>query len=153
VRAAGDGAVEVLGKAAAATGALCAGVHVATAVAGGHGGAVEAAAFIAMAAVCLPCVRALWRHPEERVWRATGLMYGGMLFVHLLLLTAAQGTPVHAGQMAGAGHMAGGWTWTAVGMWGGLLLAGVQVALAGTVLVTGRVREQQIVGLGGLTRD
>jgi hypothetical protein len=133
VTAVGDGAVGALGRAAAAIGALCVGVHLATAVAGDHGGAVGRAVLVAMAAACLPCVRALWRRPGAGVWRATGLMYGGMLFVHLLLLSAAQGTPGHAGHMADAG------TWTDVGMWGGLLLAGVQVALAGTVLAAGAV--------------
>jgi hypothetical protein len=134
VRAGGDGA-GTLGKSAAALGALCIAVHVVTAVAGGHGSAVEAVVLVAMAAACLPCVGALWRHPVVGVWRGTGLMYGGMLFVHLLLLTAAGRSSVHAG------HRAGGWTWTETGMWGGLLLAGVQVALAGTVLATGRAGE------------
>ncbi|WP_460682973.1 hypothetical protein [Modestobacter lapidis] len=131
-----------LGRAAAATGVLCIAAHVATAAAGGgHGGPVGTALFLAMAVACLPCVRALWRHPTAGVWRFTGLMYGGMLLVHLLLITAAQGS-------AHAGHLAGGPTWTELGVWGGLLLAGVEVVLAGTVLASGRVREQQLVGLG-----
>lgn len=143
MRAGRDGAVPVLGRTAAATGAVCVGVHVATAAGGGHGGALFAAASIAMAAACLPCVRALWRRPDLRVWRATGLMYGGMLFVHLLLLTAAHGQPGHAA------HPGAGWTWAEVGMWSGLALAGVQVALAGTALAgPGHVRDQRLVGIG-----
>jgi hypothetical protein len=137
--------VPVLGRAAAATGVACVAVHVATAVGGGHGGALHAAVSLAMAAACVPCGRPLWRGPDLRVWRATGLMYGGMLFVHLLLLTAAHGRPGHAGHLAGAGQQAG-WTWTGTGMWVGLLLAAVQVAVAGTALATSRIREQQLAG-------
>jgi hypothetical protein len=125
---------------------VCVGLHAAAAAAAavgdGHGGALSAAAFIAMAAACLPCVRALWRHPDLRVWRVTGLMYAGMLFVHLLVLTASQGRPGHAA------HRGSGWTWAEVGMWSGLALAGIQVALAGTALAAARVREQRLVGLG-----
>jgi hypothetical protein len=148
VTAGGEGAVGILGRTAAATGALCVAVHLVTAAAGGHGGVVERAVFVGMAAACLPCVRALWRHPALGVWRSTAVMYGGMLFVHLLLLTAAAGGAGHTGHAAGAGHAAGGWTWAEAGMWGGLALAGLQVTLAGTVLATGRVRVQprEVVG-------
>ncbi|SDX83280.1 hypothetical protein SAMN05661080_01372 [Modestobacter sp. DSM 44400] len=135
MRAEGDGTTGTLGRTAAATGALCVGVHVATAAVGGHGEAGERAVLVAMAVACLPCVRALWRHPGVAVWRSTAVMYGGMLFVHLLLLTAAGGSSGHAG------HMAGGWTWAEAGMWSGLALAGAQVALAGTVLASGRALE------------
>jgi hypothetical protein len=111
---------------------------VATAVGGGHGGAVPAATFVVMAALCLPCVRALWRRPVRQAWRVAGLMYGGMLFVHLVLLTAGAGA-------AHAGHPASGWRWRELGMWGGLLLAAVEVVLAGAVLASGRVRAQPLV--------
>jgi len=140
VTAAREDAVGALGKAAAAVGALCVGVHVATAAAGGHGGAVQRAVVLAMAAACLPCVRSLWRHPVRGVWRDTAVMYGGMLFLHLLLVTAAEGGSGHAGHGAEAGRLAAGWTWAEAGMWAGLTLAGVQVLVAGTVLVTGRLR-------------
>lgn len=116
-------------------------MHVGTAVGGGHG-ALSAAVFVVMAAACLPCVRALWRRPDLRVWRATGLMYGGMLFVHLLLLTAAQGAPGHAA------HREAGWTWAEAGMWSGLALAVVQAAFAGTALAAGHVRGQRLVRVG-----
>jgi hypothetical protein len=122
-------------------------VHLATA--GGHGGAVGTAVLVAMAVACLPCVGALWRRPGPGTWRVTGLMYGGMLFAHLLLLSAT-GAAGHGGHMAGTPHPTGVGSWTEVGMWVGLLLAAVQVALAGTALATGRVREQQLVAVGGV---
>jgi hypothetical protein len=115
-------------------------VHLATAAAGGHGGAVAKGVLVAMAAACLPCVLALWRDPGVRVWRGTGLMYGGMLFVHLVLLSADQGDPGHAGHIVDEGRMVDAGTWPEAGMWGGVLLAALQVALAGTVLATGCAR-------------
>jgi hypothetical protein len=141
VRPEEERAVRHLGRAAATTGVACTGVHVATALGGGHRDAVPVVAFVAMAAICLPCVRSLWRSPHERAWRVAGVMYGGMLFVHLLLLTAA-------GAAAGHGptaHPADGGTWAARGMWAGLLLAAVEVALAGTVLASGRARGRPLV--------
>ncbi|WP_138759790.1 hypothetical protein [Modestobacter altitudinis] len=129
--------VAVAGRVAAVAGAVCVAVHLVTATSGGHGGAVERVVFVAMAVACLPCVRALWQRPVRGVWQATAVMYGGMAFLHLLLLSAASG---------GSGHLAGGSPVHAgadVGMWGGLLLAALQVALAGTVLASGRLREQE----------
>jgi protein involved in temperature-dependent protein secretion len=73
------------------------------------------------------------------VWRTTAAMYGGMLFVHLLLLSAASGRPEH---LTGGSHPAS--AGADLGMWGGLLLAAVQVALAGAVLASGRLREPQV---------
>ena len=116
-----------LGRVAAATGAVCVALHLAGAVAGGHGGAVVRTVLVAMAAACLPCLRALWRDPGVAAWRATGLMYGGMLFVHLLVLSAAPGTAGHAGHGTGGGRLE-------TVLWAGLLLAAVQGALAGAVL-------------------
>lgn len=139
--AAGDGhrGVVTLGRVAAGVGAVCVALPHAGAVPGGHGGPVVSALFVAMAMACLGCVRALWRDPGPGVWRSTGLMYGAMLFVHLLLLSAASGTAAHAGHAGGHGTGLGGWP--AAGTWAGLLLALVQVALAGSVLTTGRTRE------------
>jgi hypothetical protein len=148
VTADGDGAVGALGRTAAATGALCVGVHLATAAAGGHGGAVHKAVLVAMAAACLPCVLALWRRPAVGVWRGTALMYGGMLFVHLVLLSAGSGSSVHMGHAVDTGSMAAAGTWTEAGMWGGVALAALQVALAGTVLATGRARGSQRGAVG-----
>jgi hypothetical protein len=148
VTAGGENGLGNLGRAAAVTGGLCVAVHVVAAAVAGHGGAVERAVFVAMAAACLPCIRALWRHPVVGVWRSTAAMYGGMLFVHLLLLTAAPGSSGHAGHGGDAGPPAGGWTWAEAGMWAGLALAGLQVALAGTVLATGRVAGQQRDAVG-----
>jgi hypothetical protein len=139
VSAGGDDGVRALGRAAAVVGALCVAVHVGTATFPGHGGAAERAVFAAMAVACLPCVRALWRRPTRGVWRATAVMYGGMLFLHLLLLSAASGRPEH---LAGAHHPAS--AGAELSMWGGLLLAALQVALAGTVLAGGRLPEQQV---------
>jgi hypothetical protein len=143
-----DGAARALGRAAAATGALCVGVHLATAAAGGHGGAVAKGVLVAMAAACLPCVLALWRDPGVRVWRSTGLMYGGMLFVHLVLLSAGSGRYMHMGHAVDTGTMAATGTWTEAGMWGGVALAALQVSLAGTVLATGRARGSQRGAVG-----
>jgi hypothetical protein len=50
--------------------------------------------------------------------------------------------------MAGASHLADSWTWAEVGMWGGLVLAGVQVALVGTVVAAGRAGVEQRDELG-----
>jgi hypothetical protein len=143
VRPGGDGGVGALGRAAAVVGALCVAVHVATAGSAGHGGPAERAVFAAMAVACLPCIRALWRRPTRGAWRATAVMYGGMLFVHLLLLSAASGRPEH---LAGAHHPAS--AGAELGMWGGLLLAALQVALAGAVLAGARPREQRVDGVG-----
>ena len=151
---AGDGhrGVATLGRVAAGVGAACVALHLAVAVPGGHGGPVVSALFVAMAVVCLGCVRSLWRNPGAGVWRSTGLMYGGMLFVHLLLLSAASSTAGHAGHSGHAGHGgtqatgAGGWLETAT--WAGLLLALVQVALAGFVLATGRAGTRVAVPAG-----
>jgi hypothetical protein len=147
VTAGGEGAVGTLGRTAAGTGALCVAVHAVAAAAGGHGGAVERAVLVVMAVACLPCVPALWRHPVAGVWRSTAVMYGGMLFVHLLLLTASGGSG-HAGHAAAGGHQAGGWSWAAAGMWAGVALAALQVALAGAVLATGRVPGGQRDAIG-----
>ena len=138
---AGDGhrGVATLGRVAAGVGAVCVALHLAVAVPGGHGGPLVSALFVAMAVACLGCVRALWRNPGVGVWRSTGLMYGGMLFVHLLLLSAASGTAGHAGHTGHGGAQgtgAGGWLET--GTWAGLLLALVQLALTGFVLATRR---------------
>ena len=144
---AGDGhrGVATLGRVAAGVGAVCVALHLAVAVPGGHGGPVVSALFVAMAVVCLGCVRSLWRNPGAGVWRSTGLMYGGMLFVHLLLLSAASGTAGHAGHAGhGAGQGAGPGGWLETGTWAGLLLAAVQVALAGYVLATGRAGTRRL---------
>ncbi|CCH87534.1 membrane protein of unknown function [Modestobacter italicus] len=122
--------------------ALCVAVHVATATSAGHGGPAERAVFAAMAVACLPCVRALWRRPTRGVWRATAVMYGGMLFLHLLLLSAASGRSEH---LAGAHHPAS--AGAGLGMWGGLLLAALQVAVAVAVLVSGRLPQVDPVGV------
>ena len=128
-----------LGRGAAAVGALCVVAHLAAVAAGGHA-AVHGAVLLAMAVLCLPCVRALWRNPGAAAWRAAVLMYGGMLVVHLLWLGAARGTSSHAG------HTASGATWTGAAMTAGLLLAGVQVVLATTVLAGRRRSAPSPVG-------
>ena len=133
--------VGALGRAAAVVGALCVAVHVGTATSAGHGGPAGRAVFAAMAVACLPCVRALWRRPTRGVWRAAAVMYGGMLFLHLLLLSAASGRPEH---LAGAHHPAS--AGAGLGMWGGLLLAALQVAVAAAVLVSGRLPQGDPVG-------
>jgi hypothetical protein len=133
-----------LGRAAAGTGAGCVALHLAGAGAGGHG-AVLGTVLVAMAAACLPCLRALWRGPGAATWRATGLMYGGMLFVHLLVLSAAPGTAGHAGHGTGGGG-------PETVLWAGLLLATVQVALAAVGLAGAR-RPRPAAAQVGSPRD
>lgn len=118
----------LLAEAGAAVGALCVALHVATAVAPGHGDLVARGVLLAMAAACLPCIRGLWLAPTPRVWAMTGGMYAAMLVAHLILLSPwAAATGLH--------HGASGPTWTDLGMWGGLALAVVQVVLVSVVLV------------------
>jgi ABC-type uncharacterized transport system permease subunit len=79
-------------------------------------------------------------------------MYGGMLTVHLLMLMAGAGQSVashaahlgagHAGHL-GAGHPGSAATssaagWAELTMGAGITLAGVQVVLAGALLLTQR---------------
>ncbi|HEV7728366.1 MAG TPA: hypothetical protein VGO74_15690 [Modestobacter sp.] len=118
--------------------------HLASVLAPGHGGPVQRAVLAAMAAACLPCVLTLWRSPGPRVWRTTGVMYGGMLTVHLLMLMAGTGQSVasHAAHL-GAGHPGSAATssaagWAELTMGAGIMLAGVQVVLAGALLLTQR---------------
>jgi hypothetical protein len=100
---------------------------VVTGVATGHGDPLSRAVLLVMAAACVPCLRALVLGPTPRVWAMTGGMYAAMLGAHLLLLA-----PWAPGS-AGHGH-AGGTSWTDVGMWAGLALAGAQVVLVAVVL-------------------
>jgi hypothetical protein len=118
----------LLAEAGAAVGAACVALHVATALAPGHGNLVARVVLLAMAVGCLPCIRGLWLAPTSRAWAMAGVMYAAMLVSHLVLLspwTAA----------AGLRHGGTGPTWTDVGMWGGLGLAVGQLALVSVVLV------------------
>lgn len=133
-----------LSRVAAGVGLGCVAAHLASVLAPGHGGPVQRAVLAAMAAACLPCVLTLWRSPGPRVWRTTGVMYGGMLTVHLLMLMAGAGQSVasHAGHL-GAGHPGSAATssaagWAELTMGAGIMLAGVQVVLAGALLLTQR---------------
>jgi hypothetical protein len=120
----------LLAEAGAAIGAVCVCLHVATAVAPGHGSLLTRGLLVTMAAACLPCVRALWRAPTARVWAMTGAMYTAMLTAHLVLLGPWHAVP--------GGHAHGnGPSWTEVGMWAGLALAGVEVVLAVVVVAEG----------------
>ena len=113
----------LLAEAGAAIGAVCVCLHVATALAPGHGSLGTRGLLVIMGAACLPCVRGLWLAPTPRVWAMTGVMYTAMLTAHLVLLAPWRAAP------GGHGHPAGA-SWTEVGMWGGLALAGVEVVLA-----------------------
>jgi hypothetical protein len=117
----------LLAEVGAAVGAVCVALHVATSLAPGHGGLMARGVLLAMAAGCLPCIRGLWLTPTPRVWAATGAMYAAMLIAHLVLLSP--------GTADGRHHGGSGPTWTDVGMWGGLALAVVQLALVSVVLV------------------
>jgi hypothetical protein len=125
----------LLGEAASAVGAVCVALHVATAVAPGHGDPLTRAVLLLMAAGCVPCVRSLWRAPTTRVWAMTGAMYAAMLTAHLLLLVPWVTPP-------SAHTHAGGASWTELGMWSGLALAGVETVLAAVVLLGARRRCQ-----------
>jgi hypothetical protein len=117
----------LLAEAGAAIGAVCVGLHVATALAPGHGSLGTRGLLLTMGAACLPCVRGLWLAPTRRVWAMTGAMYAAMLGAHLVVLTPWQAVP------GGHVHPTGA-SWTEVGMWGGLALAAVEVLLAVVVL-------------------
>lgn len=118
----------LLAEAGAAVGTVCVALHVATSLAPGHGGLAARGVLLVMAAGCLPCIRGLWLAPSPRVWAMTGVMYAAMLVAHLVLLAPWA-------VAAGMHHVAGGPTWTDVGMWGGLALAAVQLTLVSVVLI------------------
>jgi hypothetical protein len=119
----------LLAEAGAAVGAACVALHVVTAVAPGHGGLPARGLLLLMAAGCLPCIRGLWLAPAPRVWAMTGGMYASMLVAHLVLLAPwATSAGLHR-------HGASGPTWTDLGMWGGLVLAVVQLVLVTVVLL------------------
>lgn len=127
-------------------GAGCAALHAAAAAAPGHGGWPATVLFAVMAAACVPCIRGLWRGPTPRTWAVTGGMYAAMLGAHAFLLgggswsvATAQAVHLHGGAV----------TWADVAMWAGLGLAGVQVVLAGTVLLTGVLRSLRSSGATG----
>jgi hypothetical protein len=113
----------LLAEAGAVIGALCVCLHVATAIAPGHGSLGTRGLLVTMGAACLPCVRSLWLASTPRVWAMTGAMYTAMLTAHLVVLAPWHAVP------GGHVHPAGP-SWTEVGMWGGLALAGVEVVLA-----------------------
>ncbi|SFK98591.1 hypothetical protein [Geodermatophilus ruber] len=117
--------------AGAALGALCVALHVVAALVPGSGNWLARGLLLIMAAGCLPCVRGLWLAPTARVWVMTGVMYGVMLAVHLLLMTT--GSPVTGGHVHAAGP-----GWTEVGAWGGAALALTQLVVAVGVLVARR---------------
>jgi hypothetical protein len=117
----------LLAEAGAAVGAVCVSLHVVASLAPGHGGLMARGVLLAMAAGCLPCIRRLWLAPTPRVWAMTGLMYAAMLTAHLVLLSPGTGAAV-------LHHGGSGPTWTDLGMWGGLALAVVQLALVSVVL-------------------
>jgi hypothetical protein len=133
--AAGPGGRSAAG-AGAVVGAACVALHAVTALAAGGEAAWERGLLLVMAAACVPCILRLRQSPTRRVWATTGGMYAAMLAVHLCLV-APWSTGHMAGHMAGqmAGHMTGPLTWADLGMWGGLGLAAVQVALAAGVLL------------------
>jgi len=135
----------LLAEAGAAVGAGCVALHVATSLAPGHGGLLARGVLLAMAAGCLPCVRGLWLGPTPRVWAMTGAMYGVMLLAHLVLLSPSAAT-------AGLHHRASGPTWTDVGMWGGLALAVVQLALVAVVLIVSATAAARTAGSAGALR-
>jgi hypothetical protein len=118
----------MLAQAAASVGVCCVALHVVTALAPGHGDAWVRALLVLMATGCLPCVRGLWRSPTRRVWASTGVMYTAMLGGHLLVAApwSPETSPHH--------HLAAGTSWMDVGMWGGVVLAVVQLLLVATAL-------------------
>jgi uncharacterized membrane protein YoaK (UPF0700 family) len=111
-------------EAATLVGGACVALHVVTALAAAGDAGWVRALLLVMAAACVPCLRRLRRAPDRRAWAATGGMYAAMLAAHLLVVA-----PWWPG--AGMAHpMTGQLTWAGLGMWGGMALAAVQVALA-----------------------
>ncbi|MFL6097029.1 MAG: hypothetical protein ACJ71Y_16380 [Blastococcus sp.] len=137
----------LLAEAGAAVGAVCVALHMATSLAPGHGDLVARGVLLAMAAGCLPCVRGLWLGPTPRVWAMTGAMYAVMVLAHLVLLSPSAAA-------SGLHHGASGPTWTDVGMWGGLALAVVQLALVAVVLIVSATSAARTAGsAAALTSD
>jgi hypothetical protein len=132
-------------EAGAVVGAACVALHVVTGAAAAEEAAWERGLLLLMAAACVPCVLRLRRSPTRGVWATTGVMYAAMLVVHLSLVA-----PWSAGDMTGdttgdmAGHMTGPLSWADLGMWAGMGLAAVQVALAaGALLAGGQARSRR----------
>jgi hypothetical protein len=115
-------------EAGAVVGAACVALHGVTALTAGEEAAWERGLLLVMAAVCVPCILRLRRTPTRRAWAMTGGMYAAMLAAHLSV--EAPWSP--AGGMSHS--MAGRLTWADLGMWGGMALAGIQLALAVAVL-------------------
>jgi hypothetical protein len=121
------GVPRVLAEAAVLVGGACLLLHLVAVVAQRPRDVALVAVLLAMAAVCAPCLRALWAGPTRRDWAVTGAMYGGMLLTHLCWF----GVGSHGGHV----HGAGGLSWGELAMWGGLALAGVQTALSAACLL------------------
>jgi len=120
----------LLAEAAILVGAACLLLHLAAAVGGHPRQLVLVAVLLVMAVACASCLRALWAGPSRRDWAVVGAMYGGMLLAHLVWL----GLGTHTAHV----HAATGLSWSELGMWGGLGLAGVQLGLSAAGLMLSR---------------
>jgi hypothetical protein len=125
----------LLSEAAVLVGAACLLLHLAIAVAGHVQDVVHTGVLLGMAAACVPCLRNLWVRPVRRDWQLTAAMYAAMLTAHLWWLGSGPAHAVHA-------HAVGELSWSTVGMWAGLGLAGVQLCLTAVGLTLSRERNR-----------
>jgi hypothetical protein len=121
------GSARRLAEAAVLVGAACIALHLLTAFGAHRQDVVLTAVTAGMAVACAPCLRALRMGPTRRDWQVTGAMYAAMLTAHLGWLVVG---PVHAVHS----HASGELSWSDLGMWGALGLAGVQLLLTATGL-------------------
>jgi Na+/proline symporter len=121
------GSPRLLAEAAVLVGAACLLLHLVTAFDHHRQNVVVTVVVLAMAGACAACLPALWAGPTRRDWTVTGAMYAAMLLTHLCWLGFGPAPAVHAHGSE--------LTWSELGMWGGLGLAGVQLCLAATGLM------------------
>jgi hypothetical protein len=125
----------LLAEAAVLVGAACIALHLLTAFGPHRQDVVLTAVMVGMSIACAPCLRALWTGPTRRDWQVIGAMYAVMLTVHLCWLAVGPAHAVHS-------HASGELSWSDLGMWGGLGLAGVQLLLTGVGLILPRERNR-----------
>jgi hypothetical protein len=125
----------LLAEAAVLVGAACLLLHLLTALGHHQQDLLVTVVMLGMAVACAPCLPALWTGPTRRDWTVAGAMYGAMLMAHLCWLGLGPGHVVHS-------HGSGAVTWGQLGMWGGLVLAGVQLILAVVGLTLSRERNR-----------
>jgi hypothetical protein len=121
------GSRRLLAEVAVVVGAACIALHLLTAFGHHSDDVVLTAVMVVMAAACAPCLRALWAGPTRRTWKVTGGMYAAMATAHLVWPGLQPTAGTHHHEPAGP-------SWSELGMWVALGLAGVQLALTALAL-------------------